>query len=209
MRRYRLGGVGATGRDNDVDERPFEMCGCGQGAVSLLAHGGAGAINTWGFAYVGGDHGLFSMSLLYVKAKVAPPVTTPGRVPISHRVAAIGPVAIMIGGVCGVSFGLGLAGVLDGQFFVTAEVSEVVDDLCELRTPPAGPLRSELHDDINHVITDLDVADAEAAHLSLHAAAASSATPQPEWHRAIDDLVDLLNRADGSPQQSCADRSAR
>ena len=39
--------------------------------MNLLGHSGADLINTWGFAYVGGVIGLFSLSLLYVKAPPA------------------------------------------------------------------------------------------------------------------------------------------
>ena len=163
--------------------------------MSMLAHVGSGAINTWGFAYVGGIIGLVSVSLLYVSARVTPPVANPGRVSIARRVAAIGPLAIAIGGVCGVSIGLGIAGALDDRFSETVDVNEVIHDLSELRVRPPGPLGSRLHDDVDHVITDLDAVDAEAAHRSLHEAAASPETSQLEWNRAIDELMDSLDRA--------------
>ncbi len=94
--------------------------------MSVLAHGSAGLINTWGFAYVGGIVGLFVVSLLYVKARVEPR-TPSGRASIGQLIAAIGPMAIVVGGVCGVSLGLGLANVLESQFSDDAESIVVVE----------------------------------------------------------------------------------
>lgn len=164
--------------------------------MSLLAHSTAGVINTWGFAYTGGIIGILSVSRLYVKARVEQPSATPGRTPVSQRIAATGPMAILVGGVGGPSLGFGLAGVVDRQLFEDAPFNEVVDE-CALRLAPAAPVSSTLHDDVDHVISDLKASDAEPAHRAFHAAASSSTTAQQDWNDSIDGLVDALRRADG------------
>ncbi len=96
--------------------------------MSLFAHVGPGEINTWGFAYAFGVVGLISSSLLYVRGTVENRAARPSRAPIAQTIAAIGPVAIVIGGVCGVSFGLGFARIIDSVFLENAAVAEFVDD---------------------------------------------------------------------------------
>jgi hypothetical protein len=105
--------------------------------MSLLAHGGAGIINTWGFAYVGGIIGLFGASLLYVNAKVnrradVPPNST------TSAIVSLGPAVIVVGGVCGVSLGLGFGGLLNSALIEDADVEAVLTELCDRRSSQLG-----------------------------------------------------------------------
>jgi hypothetical protein len=163
--------------------------------MSVLAHGGTGIINTWGFAYVGGIVGLFSVSLLYVKSKVSTSNRdTPGRAGL----ASLGPVVILVGGICGVSLGLGTATILNNQLDGDVEVSEVVAALCERRAAPLDFDDGELHADIEHLIDDLDAPGARAAHQAAHDIAPSDPT------QSIDHLIDELVNA-GRADTSCTD----
>jgi hypothetical protein len=115
------------GSENRSCDPPVETLLSRKLPMSVLAHGSTGLINTWGFAYVGGIVGLFVVSLLYVKARVELRTSPSGRVSVGQLIAAIGPIAIVVGGVCGVSLGLGLANVLESQFSDDAEVIVVVE----------------------------------------------------------------------------------
>lgn len=135
--------------------------------MSLLGHAAAGVINTWGFAYVGGIIGLFSVSLLYVKGKVDERPSTSRRSPKRSRLAALGPGVIVVGGLCGVSFGLGVASALERQFVDDIDVSDVVSRLCA--SDPGKLVETDaLHDDIEHVVDDLDLVSASGVHSDLH-----------------------------------------
>lgn len=194
MRRYSDGRVDATPDSNqDAHSRPKTPPTAAR--VSLLAHGGTGIINTWGFAYVGGVIGLFTVSLLYVKSKL----TTNDR---SQRagLASLGPVAILIGGLCGVSLGLGTATILDSQLDDDVEASEVVAALCERRAAQPDFDDGELHDDIEHLIDDLDAPSARAAHQTAHDVAPSDTATSVG--RLIDELVTAAN---GNADAFCTD----
>lgn len=165
--------------------------------MSLIAHGAAGFINTWGFAYVGGIIGLFSVSLLYVKGKVVDRENGARK----SWLAALGPSVIAVGGVCGVSLGLGIAVVLDRVIVDDVAVAEVVSELC-LRSRDSAPVEdSELHDDLDHAIHDLNAALAAGAHRDLHAGGQSGS----ERAVLVDRLVNELTAADGEQINSCDD----
>lgn len=202
MRRYRDRRARATSSENHGGEPTTRSRAAGR-SVSLIAHSSAGVINTWGFAYVGGIVGLFSVSLLYVKARIEPRSATSGRVSIVHLIGAVGPWAIAIAGVCGASLGLGFASLLDSQFFEAAEVDDVVEELCNVRLVGHSPLSSALHDDLDHVIDDLDATVAEQPHRALHEAARSSATSETDWNETVDQLVGALGAANSSGDRSC------
>lgn len=155
--------------------------------MSVLAHGGAGIINTWGFAYVGGVIGLFSVSLLYVKSKLA--TNERSR---TAGLASLGPVVVVVGGLCGVSLGLGIATILDSLLEDDeVEASEVVAALCERRAEQPGFDDGDLHDDIEHLIDDLDAAVARAAHAAAHDAGPSDSAASVG--RLIDEIVTAAN----------------
>ncbi|MEP1122804.1 MAG: hypothetical protein ABJH68_02800 [Ilumatobacter sp.] len=166
--------------------------------MTLLAHAGAGLINTWGFAYVGGIIGLFSVSLLYVKGKVTEGSSIAGRPSRRSGLAVLGPGVIVVGGVCGVSFGLGAGSLLERQFFDDVEVSSVVERLCETSYDPAVAELS-LHDDIGHVADDLDAATAQGVHRELHARNLQA----EERNLLVDRLISELTAADGNQIASC------
>lgn len=166
--------------------------------MTLLAHAGAGLINTWGFAYVGGIIGLFSVSLLYVKGKVTEQSSTAGQPSKRSGLAALGPGVIVIGGVCGVSFGLGTGSLLERQFFDDVEVSSVIERLCQTPYDPAVANQA-LHDDIGHVADDLDAATARGVHRELHDENLQAA----ERNLLVDRLVNELTAADGNQIASC------
>lgn len=166
--------------------------------MSLLAHGGTGLINTWGFAYVGGIIGLFSVSLLYVKGKVSEHSSSAGQSPRRSALAALGPGVIVVGAVCGVSFGLGAAGVLERQFVDDIEPADVVARLCRSDSD-AGAETEVLHDDIEHVIDDLEAVAASGVHAELH----DERLRAPDRARLIDRLVTELTDADRSRIASC------
>ena len=172
--------------------------------MSLLAHGAAGLINTWGFAYVGGIVGLFSVSLLYVKGKVVDEQITNERAGRRSKLAALGPGVIAVGGVCGVSFGLGTAGVLDRIVDDHVEVSEIVAELCSRPTELTLKMDDDLHDDIDHAIDDLDATAAGGAHRELHA----DNLTEPDRTALVDRLVNELSEANGTPVTSCDDLQA-
>jgi hypothetical protein len=172
--------------------------------VSLLAHGGAGIINTWGFAYVGGIIGLFSLSLLYVKATLEQRNDPSRPNSLTAAIVSIGPAVIVIGGVCGVSLGLGIGGLLDDAFGDDADVSAVLTELCDLRTSGPGPLASGLHDDVAHAIDDLDIVSAEPAHRALHDDAVAPDTTTQDWAESVDQLAAGLAAADASTTWTCA-----
>lgn len=158
MRRYSDGRVDAT-PTSDHDQHSCRGPPATGGDVSVLAHRGAGIINTWGFAYVGGVIGLFSVSLLYVKSKLA--ANERSR---TAGLASLGPVVIVVGGLCGVSLGLGIATILDSLLEDDeVEASEVDAALCDRRAEQPGFDDGDLHVDIEHLIDDLDAAVARAA----------------------------------------------
>ena len=201
MRRYANGAGDATARQNLESDRTDPTAQQAE-PVSLVAHGGADLINTWGFAYVGGIIGLFSLSLLYVKAKVDQRTDQTGATTLPRAVASLGPAVIVVGGVCGVSLGLGIAGLLDSAF-ESAEVDDVVAELCDLRTSGPTELPPALHDDILHVIDDNDLAAAEPRHSAFDAVAAlPQATPQ-EWATTIDQLAAALVSDDQALDPVC------
>lgn len=170
--------------------------------MSLLAHGGAGIINTWGIAYVGGIIGLFSASLLYVSAKVNRRADAPPNSPTS-AIASLGPAVIVVGGVCGVSLGLGIGGLLDSVLTEDADVDAVLTELCDLRsTQPIG-LPPALHDDVVHAIDDLEIVSAEPVHRALHDVAAADQSTAQDWSNAIDRLAATLATADAASAWAC------
>lgn len=166
--------------------------------VTLLAHAGAGLINTWGFAYVGGIIGLFSVSLLYVRGKVTEQSSIAGNSSKRSGLAALGPGVIVVGGVCGVSFGLGVGTLLERQFFDDIEVSSVVARLCETSYDPAVADQA-LHEDIGHVADDLDAVTARGVHRELH----NGSLPAADRDMLVDRLVSELTAADGNQIASC------
>lgn len=166
--------------------------------MTVLAHTGAGLINTWGFAYVGGIIGLFSVSLLYVKGKVAERSSLAGQPSKRSGLAALGPGVIVVGGVCGVSFGLGTGSLLERQFFDDVEVSSVVERLCETSYDPLV-VDQALHDDIGHVADDLDAATARGVHRELH----DGNLQAEERNLLVDRLISELTAADGNQIASC------
>ncbi len=170
--------------------------------MSLVAHGGADLINTWGFAYVGGVIGLFSLSLLYVKAKVDVRSDPSGANARARAVASLGPAVIVVGGVCGVSLGLGVAGLLDSAF-ESADVNDVVAELCDLRTFGPSEPTPGLHEEVLHVIDDSDLTAAQTPHRALHMMAASPETTPQEWIAAIDHLASVLTDSDPGPGPRC------
>lgn len=194
---------GATGRQTPWGETTGAATQCSD-TVSLLAHGGAGVINTWGFAYVGGIIGLFSLSLLYVKATLEQrnDPSRPGS--LTAAIASIGPTVIVIGGVCGLSLGLGIGGLLDDAFSDDADLSAVLTDLCDLRASGPGPLASGLHDDVAHVIDDGDIVSAEPAHRALHDSAVAPDTTMQDWADSVDQLAAGLAAADAATTWTCA-----
>lgn len=173
--------------------------------MSVLAHGGAEVINTWGFAYVGGIIGLFSMSLVFVKARVN---ARSGRHPsnwLVQSLASFGRPVIVVGGVCGVSLGLGIAGLLGTIFVDDEDVDGVVAQLCELGRSAPGELPSDLHDDVVHVIEDGELRAAAVAHGDLHAVAGSLDVSAEDWVESIDRLSAAL--VDGRVAMTCEDTS--
>ena len=171
--------------------------------MSLVAHAGADLINRWGFAYVGGVIGMFSLALLYVKAKVDQRTDSAGPNAWARAIASLGPVVILVGGVCGVSMGLGIAGVLDTTLGGDANLSDVLADLCDLRfTEPQEP-RAALHDGVVHVIDDLDLAAAAPEHRALHAAAAAPEATVQDWVGSIDQLAASLAADGTAPERTC------
>ncbi len=170
--------------------------------MSLVAHGGADLINTWGFAYVGGVIGLFSLSLLYVKAKVDVRSDLSGAATLARAVASLGPAVIVVGGVCGMSLGLGVAGLLDSAF-ERADPNDVVAELCDLRTIGPGEPAPGLHEEVLHVIDDSNLTAAETPHRALHAMAAAPETTPQEWTAAINDLASVLTDSDPGPGPPC------
>lgn len=156
--------------------------------MTLLAHLDAGLINTWGFAYTGGIIGLFTMALLYVKGRVADGSTRSSAT--RSKLAVLGPGVIAAGGVCGVSLGLGIAGLLERTLVDEVDIASVVERLCA-----PGAEGADLHDDIVHAIDDLSAEDAGAAHLELHAGLRTG--------DAVDRLVLALTTADGDRVDSC------
>ncbi|WP_040495351.1 hypothetical protein [Ilumatobacter nonamiensis] len=170
--------------------------------MNLLAHAGAGIINTWGLAYVGGVIGLFSVSLLYVKGKVTERSTVPGQTPKRSGLAALGPGVIFVGGVCGVSLGLGIGSFLERQFFDDVQVSEVVSELCDSTRDPLVA-DATLHDEVEHVIGDLDASAAQSVHRDLH----DEGLPAAERDLLVDRLVSELTSADDNHVASCDELS--
>ena len=166
--------------------------------MTLLAHGGAGVVNTWGIAYTCGIIGLFSVSLLYVKGKVTERTAVDGTVSKRSLLAAIGPGAIAVGGVCGVSIGLGIAGIAESFFDHDVEVTEVVAELCQTSYGPAA-IDGALHDDIEHVIDDLDDEASRTIHQQLH----DDPVTGDEALVVVDRLIVALTVADGQPATSC------
>lgn len=166
--------------------------------MTLLAHGGAGVVNTWGIAYTFGVIGLFSVSLLYVKGKVTERTAVDGPVPKRSLLAAIGPGAIAVGGVCGVSIGLGIAGIAEPFFEHDVEVTEVVAALCQTVDDPSA-INASLHDDIEHVIDDLDDDASRSVHQQLH----DTAVTPDEPSAVVDRLMVALTVADGQPTTPC------
>ena len=163
--------------------------------MSVLAHGGAGIINTWGFAYVGGVIGLFSVALLYVTGKLA--TNERSR---TAGLASLGPVVIFVGGLCGVSLGLGIATIIASQLEDDVEANEVVAAPCERRAEQPDFDDGDLHDDIEHLIDDLHASDARAAHQTAHDAEPSD-TATSVGH-LIDELVTVAN---GTTVRACTD----
>ncbi len=166
--------------------------------MTLLAHGTTGVVNTWGMAYTFGIVGFFSVSLLYVKGKVTERTAVDGAAPKRSLLAAIGPGAIAVGGVCGVSIGLGIAGIAAPFFEHDVEVTEVVVALCQTVDDPSA-INASLHDDIEHVIDDLDDDAARSVHQQLH----NTALTDDETRTAIDRLIVALTVADGQPTTPC------
>lgn len=166
--------------------------------MTLLAHAGDGLINTWGFAYVGGIIGLFSVSLLYVKGKVIDRSGMTGQRAKRSGLAALGPGVIVVGGVCGASFGLGASSLVESQFFDDVELSDVVERLCNTSYDPAAADRA-LHDDIAHVVEDLEAVSALGVHSELHDGDLQAA----ERNLLVDRLVSELTAADGNRISSC------
>lgn len=163
--------------------------------MTILAHLDAGLINTWGFAYVGGIIGLFTVALLYVKGTLGDGSSRAGDGAPRSTLAVFGRGVIVVGGLCGVSLGLGLAGLLERAFVDDVDVSSVVQRLCE-----PGAEDRDLHDDIEHAIDDLDAEAVRAAHRDLHAGPSIG----PEFEASVDRLVMALTAADGDPVESCA-----
>lgn len=163
--------------------------------MTILAHLDAGLINTWGFAYVGGIIGLFTVALLYVKGTVGDGSSGAGNGAPQSSLALLGRGVIVVGGLCGVSLGLGIAGLLERAFVDDIDVSSVVQRLCE-----PGAEDRDLHDDIEHAIDDLDAEAARAAHRDLHA----GPTIGPDFDMSVDRLVMALTSADGNTVESCA-----
>lgn len=172
--------------------------------MSLLAYSSAGAINTWGFAYVGRrDRRALQRLAVYVKARVEPQRATSTRVTLGHRIAAIGPIAIAIGGMCGASLGLGFANLLDSQFFEAAEVDDVIDDLCLFRSSPASPLPTTLHDELT--TSPATSMRPKRRPLTGHSTWPPTrlSTTGHDWNETIDRLVDELRNASGSDNVGC------
>lgn len=165
--------------------------------MMLLAHIDAGIINTWGFAYVGGIIGLFSVSLLYVKAKIVERSNGAGETTKRSSLSVLGPGVIAIGGVCGVSLGLGTAGVLERAVGDDVDVSSVVLRLCDPADEPIVE-DQDLHEDIEHAVDDLDAVAARAVHSELHA---EGPTTNPD--SLVDRLVMELTTSDGDRIDSC------
>lgn len=166
--------------------------------VVLLAHVSTGIINTWGFAYVGGIVGLFSVSLLYVKGKVTDRSSGVGQPSKRSGLAALGPGVIVAGGVCGVSFGLGGASLVERLFFDDVDVVAVVSQLCDPAYDPSAA-DPTLHDDIEHLADDLDATTARGVHRELHDDALDPAARE----LLVDRLVAELTAAEGSRIASC------
>lgn len=162
--------------------------------MTLLAHIDAGLINTWGFAYVGGVIGSFTMALLYVSGRVNEGSAGRTSPPARSRLAVLGPGVIIVGGVCGISLGLGIAGLLERTLVDEVDVAAVVERLC-------GPVaeNEELHDDIEHAVDDLGAELARVAHRELHARPGTSQARA----EAVDRLVLELTTADGDRVESC------
>ena len=171
--------------------------------MSLVAHGGADLINTWGFAYVGGVIGLFSLALLYVKATVDQRADPGGPNTWARATASLGPAIILVGGACGVSLGLGIAGILQTTLSEDAAVGDVLDELCELRSTGPQEPPPALHDDVLHVIADLDRASAEPAHRALHDVATSPNATVQEWASSIDRFAASLAPNSTDAERTC------
>ncbi len=173
----------------------------------MLAHGGTEAVNTWGFAYVGGVIGLFSLSLLYVKGRLdqrdRPRTNTP-----AVSIASLGPSMIVVGGVCGVSLGLGVAGLLNDVVDEDVNVDDIVMELCDMRTSGSYELSSGLHRDVVHAIDDLDLAAADGAHRTLHNVATSPAAAEADWVESIDQLAAAFVASDDGTARACSGTGA-
>ena len=169
----------------------------------MLAHGSTEAINTWGFAYTGGIMGLFVLSLLYVKTRVTRRAEPERPVTMADGIASFGPSVIAVGGVCGVSLGLGIATVLGTVFVNDDVVDDVLIALCDLRGAEPVELSADLHDDVEHAVDDLDAPAASAAHRALHEAAPPATSTDTEWTDAIDQLFITLAAADSRSATTC------
>ncbi len=197
MRRYSDEGDEATSNFNRTGRGRVASRPTGA-IVSVLAHGGTGIVNTWGFAYVGGIVGLFTMSLLYVKRKVSASTSDTGVV---TGLASLGPIVVVVGGVCGASFALGAATIVDSRLSSDVDASEVVAALCEGRGESRDFDDGELHDDIEHLIDDLDAPNARTAHQAAHDGIPSNPALTSQ---SIDQLInELVDAADDDVDTSC------
>lgn len=165
--------------------------------VIVLAHSGAGLVNTWGFAYVGGVLGVFSAALIFVKGSIptSRAATHTGesrlaRLSRPSRPSRPSRFIIVIGAVSGVSMGLGVGRLLESWLTDTPQVTELVSALCAASTEgPDWAALSARHDDITHVIDDLSLESAAAAHQRLDVAMLQAEEADIEL---VVDLIDLL-----------------
>ena len=100
------------------------------------------------------------------------------------------------------SLGLGVAGLLDSAF-ESADVNDVVAELCDLRTFGPSEPTPGLHEEVLHVIDDSDLTAAQTPHRALHMMAASPETTPQEWIAAIDHLASVLTDSDPGPGPRC------
>ena len=122
---------------------------------------------------------------------------------MADGIASFGPSVIAVGGVCGVSLGLGIATVLGTVFVDDVVVDDVLIALCDLRTAEPVELSADLHEDVEHAVDDLDAPAASAAHRALHEAASPSVTTNEEWTGAINELLVALAAADSRSATTC------
>ena len=172
---------------HDVEEQP----------MTLLAHGGAGVVNTWGIAYTFGIIGLFSVSLLYIKGKV------------TERTAVNAPLRSGRYWLRSAPASLRSAGSAESRSAWASQGSPNRSSITTSRSPKSSPscaktiddpsaIDGALHDDIEHVIDDLDDDPSRTIHQQLHDDPVTG-----DEALVVDRLIIALTVADGQPATSC------